>query len=146
MVGEKVQGPVDQGAQRTQIRFRCHLGLVESGERKRLALCPIAINKLSTAISLPWVRVILKQDWHSPGQIGFPFFHLSLCLLFPSCHLTIPCLLFSLGRVPPALLLFISSLCCSCSWGAAENSQMTITGRCRGRIDLVARDSLGREG
>lgn len=72
-----------QGAQRTQIRFQCHLGLVGSREREGLTLCPVAINKLSTVISLPWVRVILKQDWHSPGKMGFPFSHRSQLLCLP---------------------------------------------------------------
>lgn len=53
-------GQVPGSTENTQIRFPCHLGLVESRERKGLALCPVAINKLSTVISLPWVGVILK--------------------------------------------------------------------------------------
>lgn len=32
--------------------IQCHLGLVEIKEKQELALCPIAINKLSTVISL----------------------------------------------------------------------------------------------
>lgn len=49
---------------------QCHLGLVEIKEKQELALCPVAINTLSSVISLSWVRGILKQDCQSLGQVG----------------------------------------------------------------------------
>lgn len=49
---------------------QCRLGLVEIKEKQELALCPVAINKLSPVISLSRVRGIIKQDGQSLGQVG----------------------------------------------------------------------------
>lgn len=66
-----------------------HLGLVEIKEKQELALCPVAINTLSSVISLSWVRGILKQDCQSLGQVGsfLPSLSASLAPSPPLCVL-----------------------------------------------------------
>lgn len=94
--------------------IQCHLGLVEIKEKQGLALCPIAINKLSTVISLSWVRGILKQDCQSLGQVGSFFFHLSQLPLPLARHFAFHCLAPSPGGVPLAPQSLFQST--SCSW------------------------------
>ena len=53
-------------------------------QRKGRALCPVAVNKPSTAVSYPWVRGSLARSWPGlpcllPSRPALPWVQLPLC-------------------------------------------------------------------